>query len=160
MKVFCNSPILCAVAVVFITASIWMSFAIDKQTLTSPFIRSLGGADSSLGQQYMMRVKQRRDLYLQGLSLGLVLSLIYLYTSPFGRRRPETSACVVGGITMLTAYFYYTLSHKLPLMVLDLNTEEQRQNWATIYRTMQWNYHLGLLIGVVGVAMGGYSLCT
>lgn len=160
MKQFCNSPLLCSVGIVFIAASIWMSFAIDKKTLTSPFIQSLGGADSKHGSDYMLRVKERRNLYLQGLGLGIFLSIIYLITSPFGRRTPTSSACAVATVTMLTAYFYYMLSNKRPLMVLQLDTDEQRENWATIYRTMQWNYHFGLLLGVLGVATVGYTICT
>lgn len=136
-----------------------MSFAVDKQVITSPFIQSLGGADSELGKQYMYRIKQRRTLYVQGLSIGLLLSLGYIYASPLGKQSSIHSACIVASITFLTLYFYYMLSPKLPLMVLQLNTDEQRTHWASIYKTMQWNYHLGLLLGVLGVAIGGYTLC-
>jgi hypothetical protein len=136
-----------------------MSFAIDKKTLTSPFIKSLGGADSKHGSDYMLRVKERRNLYLQGLSLGFLLSIIYLITSPFGHRTPTSSACAIAAITMLTAYFYYMLSKKRPLMVLQLDTDEQRKQWANIYRTYQVNYHFGLLLGVLGAATVGYTIC-
>lgn len=157
IKTMCRSPLLCSVAIVFVVASIWMSFAIDKQVVMSPFLASIGGPDSELGKKYMKRIRQRRNLYIQGFSLGIVLSFVYLLTVK--RRSAVLSACVVAGVSMLTAYFYYMLSPKKPLMVLELNTDEQRKKWSSIYKTMQWNYHLGLLIGVVGVAVGGYAYC-
>jgi len=156
-KTMCRSPLLCSVAIVFVVASIWMSFAIDKQAVMSPFLESIGGPDSKLGKKYMKRIRQRRNLYIQGFALGIGLSFLYLMSVT--HRSATLTACAVAGISMLTAYFYYTLSPKKPLMVLHLNTDDQRTKWASIYKTMQWNYHAGLLLGVAGVAIGGYVYC-
>lgn len=154
----CRSPGICSLAIVLVVASIWMAFAVDKQASMSPFLQSIGGPDSELGKAYMARIQERRALYIQGLVLGIVLSFGYLFL--MRRRSPVLTACVVAGISMLSAYFYYMLSPKKPLMVLELNTDEQREKWASIYKTMQWNYHAGLALGIVGVALSGYAWCS
>lgn len=159
----CKSPILCAVAVVFITASVWMSFAVDKHALTSSFFQVIGGKDTLLGKKYMSRIHERRSLYFQGLVLGALLSVLYLWTVPSAKsvsvmKHPLTVACMVSGITMLTAYFYYMLMPKQPMLVLELTNEKQRSEWANIYKTMQWNYHAGLLLGVIGVGVFGFGV--
>lgn len=157
IKGMCRSPLWCSIALVLLVASVWMSFAIDKHAVMSPFMESIGGPDSELGKQYIQRIQERRMLYIKGLGLGVILSLVYL--SMKSSRSPALSSCIVAGITLLTAYMVYMLSPKSKLMVLKVHTQEQRMHWARIYKTMQWNYHVGLALGIVGVAVGGYVLC-
>ena len=54
---------------------------------------------------------------------------------------------------MLTSYFYYILSPKQDLMVLYLDNRRQREEWAKVYKTMQFNYHIGLLLGILAAIM-------
>ena len=59
--------------------------------------------------------------------------------------------CVVGAVTFVTAYFYYILSPKKEWMVTHLKTQEQKEQWLDIYKTMQWSYHLSFLLGILAV---------
>ena len=44
-------------------------------------------------------------------------------------------------------------------MVVHLDDEDQRKAWLEIYRTMQYNYHLGFALGLVGMMFVGRSYC-
>jgi hypothetical protein len=39
------------------------------------------------------------------------------------------------------------------LIVLQLDTKKQREEWAKVYKTMQFNYHIGLLLGIAAAIM-------
>jgi hypothetical protein len=57
--------------------------------------------------------------------------------------------CIVGGITVLTNYFYYILAPKSDSMVIHLDKEEQRIEWMKINKIMTFKYHIGLLLGII-----------
>jgi hypothetical protein len=67
--------------------------------------------------------------------------------------------CSVAAITLATNYFYYMLSPKSDWMVLHFNTQNQNQNnndaanWLRVYRGMQVNYHVGLVLGIAGTIL-------
>lgn len=61
--------------------------------------------------------------------------------------------CLTGSITFLTVYFYYILSPKQDLMVVYLNDRSQRYEWQKIYKKMQFNYHVGLLLGIIAALL-------
>ena len=58
--------------------------------------------------------------------------------------------CVVGAITFITHYFYYILSPKSDWMILHLK-ENQMNDWLNVYKTMQYKYHTGFVIGIISV---------
>tara|TARA_B100001142_G_scaffold269979_1_gene275866 strand:- start:304 stop:552 length:249 start_codon:yes stop_codon:yes gene_type:complete len=69
------------------------------------------------------------------------------------------NACLAGAITFLTEYFFYILHPKSDYMINHLHKEKQRKEWLNIYRTMQVNYHIGLVVGIVGVMIFYYGVC-
>jgi hypothetical protein len=44
-------------------------------------------------------------------------------------------------------------------MVLHLKDDDEKQAWLNIYKTMQFNYHLGFALGLVGMIFVGNSFC-
>ena len=38
-------------------------------------------------------------------------------------------------------------------MLLHLESREQREAWLKIYKHCQYNYHLGLILGIVGAVL-------
>ena len=44
-------------------------------------------------------------------------------------------------------------------MVRELENQEQIDKWLQIYRLMQFRYHLGFALGLVGVAVFSQSFC-
>ena len=128
-----------------------MAFAVDKVTVTQSLFDTLNETQK---QKYREIVQKRRSIYLTGFGLGVSLAFlatIWLKTVRKTRGFEWSDLCLIGSIVFLTSYFYYILSPKPELMVVYLDTVEQRQTWANIYRTMTFHYHLGLFIGVIAV---------
>jgi hypothetical protein len=63
--------------------------------------------------------------------------------------------CTVAAITLATNYFYYVLSPKSDWMVLHFKHDkpEDAANWLRVYRGMQVNYHVGLVLGIAGTVL-------
>ena len=67
--------------------------------------------------------------------------------------------CTVGAVTFLTQYFYYILSPKSKWMIESNLNEDQTKAWLKIYKTNQWNYHFGLVLGIIGVMIFSNAFC-
>ena len=138
-------PKYCGIAIVFLVGMVYMTFAIDKCSITKNFINSLSDAQAD---RYKSIVAERRHIYLSGYLFGLALSAIIIV----GMMKTITKfqmLCLTGSITFLTVYFYYILSPKQDLIVVYLNDKAQRNEWQKIYKKMQFNYHVGLLLGII-----------
>lgn len=142
-------PKYCGIAIVFLVGMIYMAFAIDRCSLTRNFVNSLNEAQA---ERYRSIISERRNIYLSGYLFGLALSAIIIV----GMTKSITKfqmLCLTGSITFLTVYFYYILSPKQDLMVVYLNDRTQRYEWQKIYKKMQFNYHVGLLLGVIAALL-------
>ena len=142
----------CSIALIFIIAMIWMSLAIDENELVSEFKQKLTQEQREL---YSKIVNQRRNIYFVGYLLGVILSIGYILF--FNPKIKSTLGliCLVISITFLTSYFFYILYPKENLIVLYLDSEEQRKEWIKVYKTMQFHYHLGLVLGIIAVVFLG-----
>ena len=60
---------------------------------------------------------------------------------------------------MATSYFYYILSPKSKYMVSYLEGKDQIKQWLKIYKQMQFNYHIGFLLGMSGIIALSASYC-
>jgi hypothetical protein len=99
-----------------------------------------------------------------GLFLGFILSMILLvccrkYFLGGGSGRSGV-LCMVAAVSFSVNYFYYILSPKSDWMVLHLKSGEETQAWLKVYRTMQYNYHIGLVLGILAVVAFGNALCS
>jgi hypothetical protein len=100
-----------------------------------------------------------------GLFLGFILAMILLmccrkYFLGGGGGGPRGGLlCMVAAVTFSVNYFYYILSPKSDWMVLHLKSAEETAAWLNVYRTMQYNYHAGLVLGILAVVAFGNSLC-
>jgi uncharacterized membrane protein YkgB len=102
-------------------------------------------------------VAERAKLSLQGYGLGLVLSALFLWYHNYKRMRLSNVSvvCIVMATCFFTNYFYYMLSPKKQYMLEHLKTKEEIKSWLDMYRTMQFNYHMGLVLGIVGAGFLG-----
>ena len=67
--------------------------------------------------------------------------------------------CFVLATSFTVNYFFYILHPKSDYMVLHLKNLEEKHAWLNIYKTMQFNYHLGFALGLVGMIFIGNSFC-
>lgn len=146
----------CFAAVVFLIANLYVTFTADKTSGKDAFYDTLDKKDIV---RYEAIVKERRNIYLQGYGLGILIALVLL--SLMDRRKMGKMAlvCFAGGITLTVNYLYYMLKPKSDYMVLHLNKEDQRQAWLNINRHMQVKYHLGLVLGILAAMLLVHGTC-
>lgn len=146
----------CFVAVVFLIANLYVTFTADKTSGKDALYNTLDKNDIV---RYEAIVKERRNIYLQGYGLGILIALVLL--SLMDRRKMGKMAlvCFAGGITLTVNYLYYMLKPKSDYMVLHLNKEDQRQAWLNINRHMQVKYHLGLVLGILAAMLLVHGTC-
>ena len=142
----------CSVAIMFIVASIYITFMVDKYSVTAPLIESL---PPHLKVKYASVVEERKTIHRNGFILGLGLSLLAILVKyqTGAKINALMMACLSGSITLATTYFYYILSEKKHKLVEYLDSPQQRRLWSEVYREMQYNYHVGLLLGIFGASL-------
>jgi hypothetical protein len=151
----------CAVSAIFIVAMIFTMYGSDKTDAIQNFKRILTPQQNAT---YAKIANERRQIYFVGFGLGLLLSFIFLvwnHMSLTGSRRLSrcSTICVVGAITFTVNYFYYMLAPKSDWMILHIEGETQKKAWLHIYKKMQYNYHLGALLGLIGALFIGNVFC-
>ena len=147
----------CIIAGAFICASIFVNFLTDKKALHGSYLDLLSRDNQ---KRYKFIVQERRKIYFQGFALGFVLSLASLYLSNQNKKQNRTTnICQVLAISFTVNYFYYILYPKTDYMAKYLDTEKQRDAWLKIYKTMQFNYHFGFVLGLAGMFFVARAIC-
>jgi uncharacterized membrane protein YkgB len=145
------------IAVALIIAMIYFQNATSKSKIVQEYKKQL---PSNLQNLYEKITAERLRLNYYGYTLGLILSLIiilYNYTSKRNKLTNTSLVCLVIVVSFLTNYFYYILSPKSTYMLDHINSPEQTKAWLTMYREMQYNYHLGFVIGVIAVGVLAFA---
>jgi hypothetical protein len=107
---------------------------------------------------------ERLKISLQGYGLGFILSLFIIYYNyqKTHKLRSSITVCIVLATSFLTNYFYYILSPKTDWMLnhvegTEAQAKQQVQAWLQMYRTMQFYYHAGLVLGILGVGILAFA---
>ena len=146
----CN--IACLIAVGMFTGQLYVMFNYNKKKLLDKFSSLLNDEQRTT---YKSIISERIKLYVNGMLIGIVLGLAYLYMSP---SKSIGRACIFTMIVLGTNYFYYILTPKSNYMVPHLTTKEQRIAWLNIYREMPYRCKMGLLLGLVSYFILGYFM--
>lgn len=144
----------CSISLVFIIGMIYFTLSLDKCELSKNFMVTL---DDKQRETYKKISNERKQIYFTGYGLGLFISLailLFMYYNKYNLSK-LSSACLVGAITFITSYYYYILTPKNDYMVMHLETDEQKLAWLSVYKNMQYHYHLGMLLGIIGVMLLG-----
>jgi len=146
----------CIISVVFTIAMIYTMYS-------SPYKKNtlMNLLTDQQKMRYLNIIYERRQISKEGYCLGLLLSIALLVFYKFFLNKRLTSGfmlCTVAASAFLTQYFYYVLSEKSDWMVLHLYTKDQRREWVKIYRKMQFNYHMGFVLGIVGIVFGANTV--
>ena len=145
----------CALATIFLIGSIFMTNATQRNKTIQHYQSQL---PSNLQNLYAKITAERQRIYYYGYALGLIISIIVIYYNNNLRPRNNlkmtstTMVCVVITISFITNYFYYMLSPKSTYMLEHINSPEQTKAWLIMYKTMQYYWHAGLVLGIVAVA--------
>ena len=151
----------CAVSAVFIVAMIFTMYGSDKTDAITNFRRILTHQQNVI---YDKIANERRRIYFIGFALGLLASFIFLawnHAMGSGTRKLNrfSTICIVGAITFTINYFYYMLTPKSDWMILHIEGDTQKKAWLGVYKIMQYNYHIGALLGLVGALFIGNVFC-
>ena len=151
--------ITCIIAVALIIATIYFQNATTKSKIVQEYKKEL---PSNLQNLYEKISNERLRLNYFGYGLGLILSLIIIYynyntKSSYKKLSTTSLVCLVIVVSFFTNYFYYILSPKSTYMLEHINSPEQTKAWLTMYRTMQFNYHFGFIVGIVAVGVLAFA---
>lgn len=160
--VFCSTSF--TIAIVFIIASIYLSANVDKSNLSNTFLSTL---TTQQQEKYKKITENRKKIYFSGYGLGFIISIIIIIfqtvflpkSSYLKLTNKYQMASFIAGTTLLITYFYYILSPKQDYMVMHLENKEQKKEWLNIYKKMQFNYHTGLALGIIGMFFFGMIYC-
>ncbi len=97
-------------------------------------------------EMYKKITNFRALIYYQGLFLGVVIALFYLYLS--FNKNVYLNIFIALTITFIVNYFYYMLYPKPFYMLQILDNNSENLAWLKIYKYMQFRYHLAFLLGL------------
>ena len=132
------------VAVAIIVKKFYMISNYDNNELMQNLINKLNDRERELYKKIKL---ERFEIYSKGSLYGLILFAIYLFVTR-EQLNYMTNILIAIIIWSMTTYLYYTLSKKSDYMIRYLDTQEEREAWLEIYKTMKNNCHGGFVLGV------------
>ena len=103
---------------------------------------------------------ERMFISYYGYFLGFFLSMaIIFYNIRLKKNKLSNHSlvCIVASTCFLTNYFYYILSPKSDWMLRHIQDPELVKAWLQMYRVMQFNYHMGMVLGIIAVAILAFA---
>jgi hypothetical protein len=147
----------CAISAIFIIGMIYFYNMTDKSKIVNHYKSSLS---TDLKKRYDKISKERLMISYQGYALGVILSLgIIFYNLKIKKAKMGNAAlvCTVIATAFVANYFYYMLHPKTDWMLNHLQNKEEVRAWLQMYREMQFNYHTGLVLGIIGVGIFAFA---
>ena len=145
----------CSISAIFIIGMIYFYNATSKNATVIQYKQKL---NTHQREAYDKIAKERLRISMQGYGLGFIVSALIIYYNYKNKQLKSTSlVCLVLATCFLTNYFYYMLSPKSDWLLNHVESLEQTQAWLQMYRTMQFYYHGGLVLGIVGVGVLAYA---
>ena len=147
----------CMISAIFIIGMIYFYNMTDKSLIVKHYKEKLS---SDLQKRYDKISKERMTISYQGYILGFILSLfIIFYNLKIKGVKLSNFAlvCTVMATCFLTNYFYYILTPKSDWMLNHMGNQEEVKAWLQMYREMSYNYHMGLVLGIVAVGIMAFA---
>jgi len=141
------------ISAVFIIGMIYFYHIADKNAIVKHYKEMLS---PQLQKLYEKISQERRSISYYGYGLGLLLSLcLIFYYIQVKKVKMSASAlvCMATATTFLVHYFYYMLSPKSDWMLNHMKKQEEVNAWLQMYKSMQYNYHMGMALGIVAVGV-------
>jgi len=134
----------------FLTASFMCTVFVPKSATI--FFENL---DENEKKIYLPIIKQRLNHYWFGLVLGILISFIVLRNINLDK---QNYAFTFLAIALTIQYFFYQLYPKLPSIAESIDSKEDLKRWLTVYNDYKIRYHVGFLLGAIGVYFIGLSI--
>ena len=144
----------CLIASIFVAGSVYTMLSCKS---CSPFLEYEQSLSPEQKAIYQKVVEERQKIYIYGLALGSLLALLYLYSTGLETSRMQAS-CIFVAIALATQYLYYMLSPKTFDMVTLMENKDQLTKYNNVYKHMQYRYHFGMLLGLIGYFLFAYGI--
>jgi len=147
----------CMISAVFIIGMIYFYNITDKSEIVRQYKDKL---PNDLQKRYENISKERMKISLYGYGIGLLISLFVIFYNikiKHIKLNNISLVCTVMAICFLTNYFYYILSPKTDWMLNHIKDPEQVKAWLQMYREMSFNYHSGLVLGIIAVGILAFA---
>jgi hypothetical protein len=147
----------CMISLIFIIGMIYFYNITDKSIIVKHYKSSLS---KELQQRYEKISKERMNISYQGYALGVIISIgIIFYNLKIKSVKMNTSSlvCTVVATSFITNYFYYMLSPKSDWMLNYMNEPKEVKLWLSMYKEMQFNYHMGLVLGIIAIGILAFA---
>ena len=147
----------CSMSLIFLFSMLYMTLTIDKDAMTQNLTKHFNAEQIDY---YKQVIKERTVIYLTGFGIGFLSSLALLFALKHKLKlNPWIITCTSVSLSYIIMYFYYTLSPKMDLIVVQLDKKEARHAWQEYYTTMKNKYHVSMLLGFVFVSLLNSGLC-
>lgn len=110
-----------------------------------------------LDRKYEAIIVERRNHYIFGLILGMIISFIVL--NRIKSINYYTRITLFLTITLTSAVIFYMLMPKSDYMLNHLRSMEENKKWLQVYKTMQHRYFIGLVLGAFAAIPISTILC-
>lgn len=144
----------CSISCIFIIGMIYFYNVTDKSEIVKQYKATL---PMDLQQRYEKITDERRRISYHGYILGLFLSILILFYNIRIKMHTISLVCTVMATCFLTNYFYYMLSPKSDWMLNHTTNQDQVNAWLVMYREMSYNYHLGIVFGIIAVGIFAFA---
>ncbi len=147
----------CMISAVFVIGMIYFYNATDKSEITKRYKEILS---PKLQERYERITKERRTISYYGYVLGVLISLVIIFYNlkiKGVKMNTISLVCTVMATAFLTNYFYYMLSPKSDWMLNHMDNQAEVKAWLQMYRGMQYNYHMGMALGIIAVGVLAYA---
>jgi len=141
----------CMVSFVFIVSMIYFQNRTTSSKIVQEYKAQL---PVHLQTIYDQITKERLRIYYYGYCLGFILSAIII---AFTNTKTVNKVCLVIVVSFITNYFYYILSPKSNWMLDHIHSPTQTKAWLAMYRNMQVNYHVGFVLGILGLGIFAFA---
>ena len=151
----CN--VSCIISTVFIIAMIYFYNSTSKSKIALKYRSSL---PKNLQNTYDKIVKERQMISYKGYILGFILSLFLLFWNlKIKKERMGNGGivCLVLATSFLTNYFFYMVFPKTDWMLNHITDKKEAHAWLEMYRAFSLNYHIGFVLGIIGVGIFAFA---
>ena len=147
----------CMISAIFVIGMFYFYNVTDKSKIVNHY-KSLLSPD--LQKRYDKISKERLMISYQGYALGVIFSFVIIFYNlsiKGSKMSNKVLVCTVIATAFLTNYFYYIIHPKTDWMLNYLQNKEEIKNWLQMYREMQYNYHMGLVLGIIAVGILAFA---
>jgi hypothetical protein len=144
----------CMISAIFIIGMIYFYTMTGKSNIVQQYRASLS---PELLIRYDTIAKERMRISYEGYVLGFILSLVIIYYHSKTKMSTPSLVCTVIATASITNYFYYMLHRKSDWMLNHVREKKEVDNWLKMYRSMSYNYHSGLALGIIAVAVFAFA---